>query len=111
MNYTWNLAIALAVVGGCLTFPSPLAATSVGEDLYKSKCAMCHGPDGAGGTPMGKALKLRDLRSADVQQQSDEELNRIITRGKGKMPAFDGKLKKEQVGEVVAYIRTLSRSK
>ena len=80
-----------------------------GADTFKAKCAMCHGATGAGDTAMGKNLKLRDLGSADVQKQSDDELATVITKGKEKMPAYDGKLTKDQIGEVVKYIRTLKK--
>jgi mono/diheme cytochrome c family protein len=40
---------------------------------------------------------------------SDEELETVITKGKNKMPAFEGKLKKEQIVELVAYIRELAK--
>jgi cytochrome c6 len=73
---------------------------------FKAKCAMCHGADGKGDTGMGKTLKLRDLGSADVQGQSDADLTGIITNGKGKMPKYDGKLSKDQIGDLVKYIRT-----
>ncbi|HXZ32650.1 MAG TPA: c-type cytochrome [Terriglobales bacterium] len=78
-----------------------------GADLFKAKCAMCHGPDGKGQTAMGKTLNLRDLGSAEVQGQSDADLTGIITNGKGKMPKYDGKLTKEQIGDVLKYVRTL----
>jgi len=68
---------------------------------------MCHGADGKGDTGMGKTLKLRDLGSADVQGQSDADLTGIITNGKGKMPKYDGKLSKDQIGDLVKYIRTM----
>jgi mono/diheme cytochrome c family protein len=58
---------------------------------------------------MGKANKLRDLSSADVQKQSDDNLATIISAGKGKMPAYGKSLKAEQVKEVVAYIRSLAK--
>ena len=80
-----------------------------GADTFKAKCAMCHGATGAGDTAMGKNLKLRDLGSADVQKQSDDELTTLITKGKDKMPSYDGKLTKEQIGDVVKYIRTLKK--
>jgi mono/diheme cytochrome c family protein len=57
----------------------------------------------------GRANKQRDLGSADVQKQSDDELNAIISRGKGKMPAYGKSLKPEQIKELVAYIRTLKK--
>jgi mono/diheme cytochrome c family protein len=78
-----------------------------GADTFKAKCAGCHGPDGKGETGMGKAMKLRDLGSADVQGQSDADLTTIITNGKGKMPKYDGKLTADQISDVVKYIRTL----
>jgi len=54
-------------------------------------------------------MKLRDLGSADVQKQSDADLNGIITNGKNKMPAFTGKLTGDQITDVVKYIRTLKK--
>ena len=88
---------------------STYTVADAGGDIFKAKCAACHGATGAGDTTMGKNLKLRDMGSADVQKQSDDELATIITKGKGKMPAYDGKLTKEQVGEIVKYIRSLKK--
>jgi cytochrome c6 len=96
----------VAVLAFGLVFSTCSMAQS-GADTFKTKCAMCHGPDGKGETPMGKNMKVRDLGSADVQSQSDADLSGIITNGKGKMPKYDGKLTKDQVGDVVKYIRTL----
>jgi mono/diheme cytochrome c family protein len=78
-----------------------------GADIFKSKCSACHGADGKGTTGMGKALKLRDLSSADVQKQSDADLINIVTNGKDKMPKYDGKLTKDEINSVVKYVRTL----
>jgi cytochrome c6 len=97
---------ALTVVAVALVF-STWSFAEDGADIFKSKCAACHGADGKGATAMGKALKLRDLTSADVQKQSDAELTDIVTKGKGKMPSYEGKLSKDQISDVVKYIRTL----
>ena len=80
-----------------------------GATLFKSKCAACHGPDGKAETTMGKTLKIRDLGSPAVQNQSDAQLTEIVTKGKNKMPAFDGKLSKEQIAGLVAYVRELGK--
>jgi len=72
---------------------------------FKAKCAICHGASGEGKA----AMKTRDFASADVQKQSDAELTDIITKGKGKMPAYDGKLSKDQIGDLVKWIRTLKK--
>ncbi len=90
-----------------------LPVTSVfaddGPDLFKSKCAMCHGPDGAGKTTMGEKLKIPDLNSADVQKKTDAELKTIIVKGKNKMPAYETKLTKEQIDNLVACIRNRAK--
>jgi len=89
---------------------STLVFADSGAELYKSRgCSACHGKDGAGQTTMGKNMGVRDLSSADVQKQSDAELAAIITKGKGRMPAQEGKLSKDQISELVKHIRTLKK--
>jgi cytochrome c6 len=88
---------------------STWSLADAGGDTFKAKCAMCHGADGAGQTAMGKTFKLRDLGSADVQKQSDSDLNSIIANGKGKMPAYTGKLSADDISNLVKYIRTLKK--
>jgi cytochrome c6 len=78
-----------------------------GAALYKSKCQMCHGADGAGQTPTGKTMKLKDLRSEEVRKLTDEEMTKIIADGKGKMPAYKAKLSAAEIGEVVKFLRAM----
>ena len=102
-----NVARAIFVALMLAIMCSVCLAADEGGDTFKAKCAMCHGPDGQGKTAMGKTLGLRDLGSAEVQGQSDADLTNTITNGKGKMPKYDGKLTKDQISDVVKYIRTL----
>jgi mono/diheme cytochrome c family protein len=88
---------------------TPVSGQTPGESLYKTKCAVCHGPDGKGETSVGKANKMRDLGSPEVQKQSDDELSGIVTSGKGKMPAYGKSLKPEQIKELVTYIRSFKK--
>jgi len=83
----------------------PMAAFADGAAIYKTKCAPCHGPDGSGQTPVGKSLKVRDLRSAEVQKMSDAEITKVLMDGKGKMPA--SKLAAADIKAVIGFIRTL----
>jgi mono/diheme cytochrome c family protein len=83
--------------------PMPTLAQDAAS-LYKAKCAMCHGPDGKGETATGKAMKVKDLASDDIQKHSDAELTDTISKGKGKMPAYKT-LTAEQVKDLVGYIR------
>jgi cytochrome c6 len=82
-----------------------------GASTFKAKCAMCHGADGTGSTATGKALKVRDLGSPDVQSQTDAQITDIVTNGKNKMPAYKGKLTDDQIKGLVGYLRELSKKK
>ncbi len=104
MMFSRGMVYALAFTVLCLMVVQPVLAQS-GADLFKQKCAMCHGPDGKGQTAMGKNMKLRDLSSADVQKQSDAILKDIALKGKGKMPA--PKITDAQASDVVKFIRSL----
>ena len=87
----------------------PTSAQETGEAVFRSKCAMCHGPDGAGKTKMGETLKIPDLRSADVQRRTDAELTLAVAKGKNKMPAYDTKLGKDDIAKVIVFVRELGK--
>jgi mono/diheme cytochrome c family protein len=103
--------IALSVLLIIASAAGAVAQNAPAKDLFASKCAMCHGPDGSAQTTMGKNLKIRDFHSSDVQKQSDGDLKTVITKGKGKMPAFDGKLTGQQIDQLVGYLREIGKQK
>jgi mono/diheme cytochrome c family protein len=84
-------------------------AQTSGPDTYKAKCAMCHGTDGSGNTPAGKAMKAQPFNSPDLIKASDADLIAATKNGKGKMPAYSGKLTDAQIKDVIAYIRKLQK--
>jgi mono/diheme cytochrome c family protein len=104
-----KLGLGAGAIGLILFLGLPARAQETGEALFKAKCAMCHGPDASGKTVMGEKLKVPDLRSETVQKKSDAELRSVIGKGKDKMPAYESKLSKEQIGQLVAYIRGLAK--
>src|SRR6185369_11441827 len=84
-----------------------LPAFADGAATYKTKCSSCHGADGSGQTPVGKSMKIRDLRSPEVQKQTDLELTKVIAGGKGKMPPYGKQLSSPDIEALIAHIRTL----
>ena len=108
-NLTFRGALLLAL--GAFVFAAPIWAQGEGATLFKSKCAVCHGADGSGSTPVGKSMHIRDLASADVQKQTDAELTAMITNGKGGMPAYKDKLSGDQIKDLVGFIRELGKKK
>jgi cytochrome c6 len=102
-----SAAAALILAG---SWSTPLAAQD-SAGLYKTKCAMCHGADGKGETPMAKKLGVRNFASPAVQKESDAELIQITSNGKNKMPGYAKSLKEPEIKGLVAYIRELAKKK
>ena len=75
--------------------------------LYKSKCQVCHGPDGKGDTPAGQKMGAKDFHSPEVAKMSDAELIDALKKGKGKMQSYDGKLTDDQIKALVKYVHSL----
>lgn len=98
---------ALTLLGTMIALPA--IAQQSGEATYKAKCAMCHGADGIGNTPVGKNMNVRSLKSPEDVKATDAELFKQTKEGVGKMPAYAGKLTDAQIQDVVAYIRTLQK--
>ena len=76
---------------------------------YKAKCVACHGADGKGDTPAGKSTKVRSFADAEVVKASDDDLAGIIEKGKGKMPGYGKSMKPDDIKNMVAYIRSLTK--
>jgi mono/diheme cytochrome c family protein len=96
---------------GCLSVTTAMHAQSDAAKTFKANCELCHGPDGSGNTGPGKAMHAKDLRSDEVQKQSDAQLTEVITKGRGKMPAFGARIKPDGIQQLVVYIRSLAAKK
>jgi mono/diheme cytochrome c family protein len=88
---------------------APAFAQAPGADTYKAKCAMCHGADGLAATPMAKNLKIVSFKDPSMVKATDAQFIASTKNGKGKMPAYAGKLTDAQIKDVIAYIRTLQK--
>ena len=98
---------AAAVILLAVSIAGPAFAQTSGADTYKAKCAMCHGADGLAATPMGKNMKILSFKAPEMVKASDAQFIASTKNGKGKMPAYNGKLTDAQIKDVVSYIRTL----
>lgn len=95
----------LALIALAFSIAMPAMAAD-GAATYKAKCAMCHGADGSKVNP---AMGIKALSSPEVQKQTDAQLTEVTAKGKGKMPAYAGKLSEDEIKAVVAFIRTLKK--
>jgi mono/diheme cytochrome c family protein len=105
-----SIFILLAMATATLTFaagPSPEDDTA---NLFKSKCSMCHGPEGKGFS----AIKTPDFTDPKWQaSKKDAELLDAIKNGKKDtmMKGFGEKLKDDEIKSLVTYIRSLNSEK
>ena len=91
------------------TSPSSVAS---GKKKYGQDCAMCHGKEGAGDGDLAEDmhLKLKDFREADaLKDLSDADIYKIINNGKGKMMGEEGRLKPDEIWDVVNFVRSLAK--
>jgi len=100
-----NLPLFIIATALAIVLALPLSARAEGgADVFKAKCAACHGADGTG-SPMGKKMGAHDFTTDEVQKMSDAELTDAITNGKNKMPKYPA----VDAKALVAYIRTLKK--
>ena len=86
--------------------PSQLAKT---KEIFKDRCQRCHGIDGRGQTDLGARLHVPDFTSEAWPEPgvTDSELSATIRAGKDEMPAFGKKLTRDEIKNLVSYIRSL----
>jgi len=79
-------------------------------DLFRSNCARCHGADGRGDTPQGHTYNAPDFTDEEWWRKhanitTTGSLVSIVSRGKGGMPAFGKKLKRNEIRLLVNHVR------
>jgi mono/diheme cytochrome c family protein len=103
------LAVFLVAVALFLVLPNLSWAQA---DLYKAKCAGCHGADGKG-TAAGQKMGAPAFSSDTVQKASDAELANFIENGgpqKKASHAFATKgVSQADAEKLAAYVKTLGK--
>lgn len=100
-----KLAILVATIAVALFILLPnLSWAEDGATLYKTKCAACHGADGAG----KPAIKAPSLISDEAKKMSDADLAKAITE-KPKHAAVAKSVTPDQVTMVVSHIREMQK--
>ena len=75
---------------------------------FKKHCSSCHGEAGTGGPVKlddGTKLKVPSFREGHALHHKDEEFVKQITNGGDGMPKFGEKLSREEIFDLVRFIR------
>lgn len=92
------LAIGVASCGDELVLPADAdPQLREGLDIYRARCARCHGPTGGGG--IGPNVQDVELRLDDLEQRA------VVVEGREKMPRFGSTLSESEIDAVVRFTR------
>ena len=103
--------VTFAVAGALFALPARAEVDKKTERTWKAKCASCHGAEGAGDTDQGKKLNLKDYTKAEWQaSKTDDQIKAAIETGvPDKMDPYKGKIDDEQIGKLIALIRSFKK--
>ena len=100
----YSALAAVVLMAGAVSF-----AQSSGEATYKAKCQSCHGAEGTPNPGIAKMMGVKPASDPSVKSISEAQMITDTANGKGKMPAFKGKLTDAQIKDSVAYFRSLAK--
>jgi mono/diheme cytochrome c family protein len=109
---------AVSLIGGILPTAAADEILQRGAEIFQANCAICHGPGGRADpdSPLVQSLGVEPADFADALFNSREPASDwkiVITNGgpalgfSEKMPAFGEILSEEDIGSVLAFIKTL----
>ena len=106
------LSAALLVLSAGASQAAHGANPDAGKTVYERNCRACHGPSGAGDGPAARALRPAPTAFNTASYWSrakDADVKSAIRKGRPgtSMMAFES-LNDEQLGDIVAYLRTLA---
>jgi cytochrome c6 len=100
----YGVLAAMVLFAGAVCFTQ-----SSGEAVYKAKCVMCHGAQGTPSAGMAKAMGVKPASDPAVKSQTEAQMIAVTTNGKGKMPAYKGKLNDAEIKASVDYFRSFAK--
>src|SRR5437764_394800 len=111
-----GLWLLLGPRGGAFHRAAPGSPAAAGRQtagsLFRQHCVRCHGSDGKGKSAR-RRLKVPDFTAASWQaRRTDAQLLASILDGMGdEMPAWRGKISKEQARGLVAQVRSFAQTR
>lgn len=94
--------LVMLFIGLLLNSTAYAADPGNGGQVYSRHCTTCHG-DGGRGTMPG----VPDFTRGQGLFKSNSDLISIIEQGKQIMPAYQGILSRDEMDDVIAYIRSM----
>ncbi len=83
-----------------LSYPARLPSAALGQPLYQTHCAQCHGVDGKGVVPGARNFGDLDY----MRGETPASFYAAVTEGRGEMPSFRDTLTSDERWDVVFYV-------
>jgi cytochrome c6 len=93
--------VAIAVVFMAFSTPAFAGDAAGGQKIFTANCAACHV---GGGNLVNAAKNLKKETLAANGMNSVAAITAQVTKGKGAMPAFGGRLSAAQIEDVATYV-------
>jgi mono/diheme cytochrome c family protein len=99
------LALALLWLA---SFAPASARADDGAALYEANCVKCHGADGHGDTPMGKAMKAKSL--VEPKWAAEDSADAVVSafRANPKHKSVASKVGDDDLRAIAVYLRKLA---
>jgi mono/diheme cytochrome c family protein len=98
---------AFALMSGAVAAQTRDPSIQRGLNFVRANCASCHAVDKVSPSPLAIAPPFRDLHKRYPIESLQEAFAEGIQTGHQNMPEF--RLAPDQIGEVIAYLKTLEK--
>ena len=88
-----------------LSYPARLPSAALGQPLYQTHCARCHGADGKGVVPGARNFNDLDY----MRGESPVYFYATVAQGRGQMPAFREQLSETDIKKLAVYVYKLGK--
>ena len=108
MHRTLVFVSMLAIAGLACLVAAAADAPGAGTKLYEANCVKCHGADGHGDTPMGKAMKAKSL--VDPKWAAEDASDAVVTafRANPKHKSVASKVSDDDLRLIAVHLRSLA---
>lgn len=101
------------IAGQPASQPAPASEDSLqrGGVLFARTCAVCHGEDGSGASPLSGYFNPSpaNFKSDSIVNMQDADIFLVITQGRGMMPSMAENILPIERWDVINYIRSLEK--
>lgn len=100
-------SLAALSLGSVMMMNAMAADAAKGKEVFE-QCSVCHNAD-SDEKKMGPGLKglMAKAKMKNGKKPTDENVRAIVKAGGGGMPAYEDMLSKEELDNLMAYLKTL----